>query len=150
MSKTINACLLFSSILLNQLITSDASFQWFKSVVFLCLLFILPRVDLLNLPISLFPELISLIFGLFMKSGLQFFRDIKHSSWQLTRILFAIVLSFTMFFPSKLICFPIFLLTLLYVVVIESFSNLSGIFFFQLIQIYSFIGKCLCFAFTVD
>ena len=80
-------------------------------------------MDLLNLPISFFAGLISLVFGLFVKFGLWSFRGIKHSSWPFTRILFAIVLSFTMFFPSKLICFTIFLFTFLYVVVIEFESD---------------------------
>ena len=48
------------------------------------------------------------------------------------RILFAIVLSFTIFFPSKFICFAIFLSTFLYVVGIESFSNFLYCFFSSL------------------
>ena len=124
MSKTINVCLHFYSILLNQLMTSDVSFHWFKLALFLSLLFILSRMGLLNLPISFFVGLISLIFGLFVKFGLWSFRDMKHSPWWFTRILFTIVLSFTMSFPSKLIRFSMFLFTFLYVVVIESFINL--------------------------
>ena len=123
MSKTMNVCLLFSSILLNQMMTSDVSFHLFKRVLLLSLSFILSRMDLLNLPISFFTGLISLVFGLFVKFGLWSFREIKHSSWLFTKILFAIVLYFTMFFLSKLICLPIFLFTFLYVVVIESVSN---------------------------
>ena len=48
------------------------------------------------------------------------------------RILFAIVLSFTIFFPSKFICFAIFLSTFLYAVVIESFSFFLYCFFCSL------------------
>lgn len=61
---------------------------------------------------------------LFIKFGLWSFRNIKHSSRPFRRILFAIVLSFTMFLPSKLSSFLMFLFTFLYAVVIESFSNL--------------------------
>ena len=144
MSKTINVCLLFSSILLNQLMTSDVSFHWFKRVVFLSLLFILSRMDLLNLPISFFAGLISLVFGLFMKFGLWSFRDIKHSSWMFTRTLFAIVLScFVRCFSllSLLVLRFFYLLFCMWL-----WLNLSAIFwtvfFFQFIQICSFIGKC--------
>ena len=132
MYKTIKVCLLFSSISLNRLMTSDVSFHWFKFGLFLSLLFILSGIDLLNHPISFFAGLISLVFGLFMKFGLWSLRDIKHSSWSFTRILFAIVLSFMMFFPSKLICFPMFLFTFLHVIVLKSFSNFLYCSFFGL------------------
>ena len=122
-TKTINVCLLFSSTLLKQSMTSDVSLYWFKLVAFLSSLFILSKMDLLNLPILFFARLISSVFGLIVTLGLWYFKDMKHSLWPFTRILFATVLSF-MFFPSKLICFPMFLFTFLYVVVIESFSNL--------------------------
>ena len=121
--KTITASLLFLSILFNELMTSDMSFHWFKLVNFLNLLFILSRMDLLNQPISFFSGLISLVSGLFVKFSLWPFRDTKHSLWPCLRILFAIVLSFTMFFSWKLISFPMFLFTFLYMVVINSFSN---------------------------
>ena len=113
----------FSSILLNQLMTYDLSFHWFKLVYFLvyCLFFqgwiflIWQFCSLLGWQVF--------VFGLLMKFGLWSFRDIKNSSRPFTRILFSIILSFTMFFLSKLIYFPMFLFTFLYVVVIESFRN---------------------------
>ena len=88
----------FFSVLFNQLMTSDLSFHWFKLVILLSLLFIFSRMDLLNLPILFSAGFISLVFGLLGKFGLWSFRDIKHSMWSSTRILFAVVLSFTMFF----------------------------------------------------
>ena len=75
----------------------DMSFHWFKVAVFLSLLFVLPRIDLLNLSISIFAWLISLVFGFSVKFGLWSFRDLKHSFCSFTRILFAIVLSFSWF-----------------------------------------------------
>ena len=137
MSKTINASLLFSSILLNQLMTSDVSFHWFKRVVFLSLLFILSRMDLLYLLISFFAGLISLVFGLSVKFGLWSFRDIKHLSWLFPRILFAIVLFFTMFFPCKFICFTIFLFTFFVCGCDWVFQEFFVLFFFR--SLYRFV-----------
>ena len=93
-------------------------------------------MDLLNLLILFFAAIISLAFGLFVMFGLSSFRNITHSSWLFTSTPFAIVLSFMMFFPSKLICFPMFLFNLLYVVVIESFS---GFLYFSFSSLYRFL-----------
>ena len=46
---------------MNQLMTSDVFFYLCKVVVFLSLLFILSRMYLLNLPVSLFAELVRVI-----------------------------------------------------------------------------------------
>ena len=105
-------------------------------IVFLNLFFILSRMDLLNLPILLFAAIISLAFGLLVMFGLSSFRNIKHSSWLFTSTPFATVLSFMMFFPSKLICFPMFLFNFLYVVVIESFSRFL---YFSFSSLYRFV-----------
>ena len=122
-SKTTNVFFFFSSILLNQLMTYDLSFHWFKLVYFLvCCSFFQGWISLIWQFCSLLGWQV-FVFGLLMKFGLWSFRDIKHSSRPFTRILFSIILSFTMFFPSKSIYFPMFLFTFLYVVVIESFRN---------------------------
>ena len=111
MLKTINVWLLFSSILLNQLMTFSVCCLWCQGST--CL-------------ISQFWFSLGfwVLLRFFVKFRLWSSSEIKHSLWSFKRILLAIDLSFTMIFSSKLICLSIFLIIFLYVVVIESFSNL--------------------------
>lgn len=77
--KNYKCMLTFFFYFLNQLMTSVGSFYWYKLAVFLSLLFILSRMDLIILTIPFFEGLIYLVFELFMKFGVSSLSYIKRS-----------------------------------------------------------------------